>query len=137
MIKRSLILILLILTIIICSGCNLQKDKIYLIFNSEPITKENALDEVRHFDLGQKTYYAILAPNGFKYHMIRVQVYKQDDKVERFGYTIYQTKDFILDINKNYFINDLRIGGKGLFIMHIFYLNDKNFPIVRGEFWIK
>ena len=69
--------------------------------------------------------------------MIRVQVYKQDDKVERFGYTIYQTKDFILDTNKNYFINDLIIGGKGHFIMQIFYLNDKNFPIVRGEFWIK
>ena len=53
---------LLLITLFILTGC--AYDRGTILFNTQPITKENVLNDSKHFQAGERVYYLFLSPNA-------------------------------------------------------------------------
>ena len=90
---KKLLLIFLFSIFIFC-GC--KYDRGIILFNSQPITRENALTNAKTFQSGQRVYYLFIAPKRMENKYIRVQVFKMTDKAPWGGNEVVRTKDFRL-----------------------------------------
>ena len=127
---------LLIFLSFVLTGCSFDKDYI-ILFNKEPITKDNYKIDYICFEENKPIYYAFLTSKQFEFDFIRVQVVKTSDKTNILGYTIAYTKDFIINRNKQYFTDYIILRSKGHYIMQIFYHTNLNAPIVLRDFWVE
>ena len=100
---RKFILTLLFLIFLI-TGC--KYDRGLILFNSQPITKENALNDAKTFQAGQRVYYLFIAPKRMDNKYIRVQVFKMTDKAPWGGNEVIRTKDFRLMKDERYYHSD-------------------------------
>ena len=73
--KLILALTLLILTLT-TSACN--TDKAAILFNRDPITEENVLNNSTIFERNERIYYLILMPKTVHSRYIYIQVIKKD-----------------------------------------------------------
>lgn len=127
---------LLIILSLFLSGCTFDKDYV-ILFNKEPITKDNYKIDYIRFEENKPIYYAFLTSKYFEFDFIRVQVIKTSDKTNVLGYTIAYTKDFIINRNKEYFTDYIILRSKGHYIMQIFYHTNLNAPLVMRDFWVE
>ena len=67
-------------------------DKPGILFNKNPITKENVLDYSSVFKPNVRIYYLILMPKRNHSRYLYVQLIKKDNKEMRLGYKLYWTK---------------------------------------------
>ncbi len=131
---KVLLLFFMLAVPFVLSGCS---DDALLYFNSQPITKETVNYPSRSFAVGQKIYYVVIVPKGFKNDYIRVQVVKKEDKTNHWGYTIYHSRDFHIDTSKNYFTDYIVLGEAGYYFMQIFDFDHMDIPFARNDFWVK
>lgn len=120
---------------IFCFGCD--KKEPMLLFNSQPITSRTIAFCSKNFALNEPVNYVLLNPKGFQSPYLRVQIIKKDTKVQNWGAKVHLAKDVKIDASKNFYINDVTLTQSGLYIMSIYYLDDLDKPIARGEFWVK
>jgi hypothetical protein len=132
-IRKILPAILFLASIILC-GCN--KEEPLLFFNSQPITEQSMQTPSRNFEAGQPVHYILIVPKGFKSSHIRAQIVKKSEKTYHWGYKIYQSRDFSVDMTKKYFINYFVIHEPGYYFMQIFPFNDFDRPLARNDFWV-
>ena len=78
-VSKFLIFVFVIVTAFVFTGCSNEKGLI--LFNSVPITQNNALHDQKVFTEGTKVYYLFIAPKKMTNQFIRVQVFKMTDKV--------------------------------------------------------
>ena len=91
----------------------------------------------RYFSTGQIIHYALISPDGFKYDGVRMQVSKQDEKTSNWGFSIVNSRDFIVDRAQNQYIDSLRLTRPGHYILQFFYLNNKDYPFAHTEFMVQ
>ena len=127
---------LIILCVFLFSGC--KHDKGIILFNSQPITRENVLHNSKHFQRGERVYYLFIAPKRMDNDFIRVQVSKMTDKAPWGGYDVCRTKDFRLMKNERYYQTDyFTLYEKGRYIVQVFSMEDFVRPLSVGDFYIK
>ncbi len=133
---KKLIVILLILPLLLFCSFK-KKEKPYIVLSSGTISIENTQRIERIFLTKQRINYALIAPDGFKYAGVRVQISKQDDKTSNWGFSIVQSNDLYLDLSQKAYLDYIYIQQPGHYILQFFYLNNKNYPFVHREFLVQ
>ena len=125
-----------ILCIFLFCGC--KYDRGIILFNTQPITKENALHDSKVFASGQKVYYLFIAPKRMENKYIRVQIFKMTDKAPWGGNEVVRTKDFRLMKDQRYYHSDyFTLYEKGRYVMQVFSTEDYQHPLSIGDFYVK
>ena len=101
------------------TGC--VYDRGIILFNSQPITENNALKDTKSFSVGTRVYYLFIAPQKMENEFIRVQVSKMTDKAPWGGYEVRRTKDYRLMKDERYYYTDyFTLYESGRYIMQVF-----------------
>ncbi len=132
---KKLLIIFLILPLIFFCGFR-KKEKPYVILSAGKITKEKLKRVERSFNAGQRIYYTMIVPEGFKYSGIRMQISSKDEKTSNWGYTIRQTNDFYVNLSDNVYSNYFVLQRPGYYIIQFFYINNKRYPFIHKEFMV-
>ncbi len=127
---------LIIFTLIIFTACTFERG--IVLFNTQPITKENALKNSKVFNEGARVYYLFIAPKKMNTEFIRVQVFKMTDKAPWGGNEVVRTKDYRLMKDERYYhTNYFTLYEKGRYVMQVFSHNDFQHPLALNDFYIK
>lgn len=130
------ILFTIILSSILLSAC--VYDRGLILFNTQPITKENAMYPQKTFNSAQKVYYLFIAPKKMKNEFIRVQVFKMTDKAPWGGNEVVRTKDYRLMLDERYYhTNYFTLYESGRYVMQVFSHEDFQHPLALNDFYIK
>ena len=109
-----------------------------LLFNTQPITKENMLSDEMRFQAGQRIYYLFIAPKRMNNKYIRVQVFKMTDKAPWGGNEVIRTKDYRLMKDEKYYHTDyFTLHEKGRYVMQVFSIDDFQHPLAVDFFYVK
>lgn len=101
---KKLIAPIIIFTTLLATGCS---EKAYVIFNKQPITRENLLNGSYLFEKGERVYYVVtLPPEKAITKQIFIQVYKRDNKEMRYGYKLIYGKKVYLNEDEQYYYTD-------------------------------
>ena len=134
--KRIAFLFLFALLGLFLTGCKHEKGLV--LFNSQPISRMNALQDQKHFQVGQKVYYLFIAPKKMDNEFIRVQVFKMTDKAGWGGYEVLRTKDYRLMMDERYYHSDyFTLHQKGRYILQVFSHDDFVRPLAYNDFYVK
>lgn len=130
--------ILIVLFLILFLTPAWKFDRGTILFNTQPITKENMLTDSKVFSSGQRVYYLFLAPKKMKNKFIRVQIFKMTDKAPWGGYEVVRTKDFRLMKGQKYYHTDyFTLYEKGRYVMQVFSIEDFQHPLSLNDFYVK
>lgn len=137
MAKKLLISISLILLLSLgLSGCN--KNAPIILFNREPITTENVLNNSKNFLIGERIYYLFITQKPLKSPYIRVQVIKKDEKVEFWGTKVVYSNDYKLSKDQVYYYDDyIVIGEKGHYFLLVFSKYNLEKPVAYSDFFVR
>lgn len=131
-----MIVILFCISEFLLTSC--ASDKGIILFNSVPITQNNALHDQKIFPEGAKIYYLFIAPKKIQNDFIRIQVFKMADKSSFGGYEVIRTKDYRLMKDQRYYHTDyFTIYEKGRYFMQVFAHDDFKNPVALNDFYIK
>ena len=134
--KYLKLLITLIMSMFILTGC--AYDRGLILFNSVPITQNNALHDQKTFNVDTKVYYLFIAPKKMNNDYIRVQVFKMTDLAARGGNEVVRTKDYRLMKDERYYhTNYFVFHEKGRYVMQVFSHDDFKNPIGVNYFYIQ
>ena len=113
-------------------------DRGLILFNSVPITQNNALHDKKVFTSGQKIYYLFIAPKKMSNDLIRIQVFKMTDKYLVGGEEVVRTKDYRLMKDERYYHTYYFVLWEdGRYVMQVFSHDDFKNPIGVSEFYVK
>lgn len=117
------------------SACS---DKAGILFNNNPITEENVLDNSVKFMTGQRIYYLILVPKKVRSRYLYIQVVKKDNDYGRLGYDLYWSRNVRLkDEEVNYFTDYVVINQKGFYIMQVYSKDNPTKRLAAAEFYVQ
>ena len=118
------------------AGC--AYDRGLILFNSVPITQNNALHDQKVFKEGDKIYFLFIAPKKVKSDFIRVQIFTMTDKANVGGYEVVRTKDFRLMQDERYYYTDyFTLWSKGKYAMQVFSHDNFTNPLAVNYFYIE
>lgn len=130
------LILLFSLSVLIFCGC--KYDRGIILFNTQPITRENALTDAKVFNSGQRVYYLFIAPKRMNNKYIRVQIFKMTDKAPWGGNEVVRTKDFRLMKDERYYHSDyFTLYESGRYVMQVFSTDDFQHPLSIGDFYVK
>ena len=113
-------------------------DKPGILFNKNPITKENVLDYSSVFKPDVRIYYLILMPKRNHSRYLYVQLIKKDNKEMRLGYKLYWTKTIRLkDEQENYFTDYVVVSEPGAYVMQVYSKDRPHEPMARAQFFVQ
>jgi len=133
--KKTLSLFVIFCLLIFCGFTKKQKPYILLSSGNSAVMGDTIRNE-RHFFSGQRIYFSLTAPDGYKDSGVRMQLSKQDEKTSNWGFSIIQSKDLYLDKTQNTYKDYLRITQSGHYILQFFYLKNKRYPFAHTEFMV-
>ena len=130
------LLIVFVFCLIGLTGCTYERGLI--LFNVQPITRENALQDQKVFNEGQRVYYLFIAPKKMKNEFIRVQIFKMTDKAPWGGNEVVRTKDYRLMKDERYYqTNYFTLYEKGRYVMQVFSHEDFQHPLALNDFYVQ
>ena len=133
---RAIKFLIILLTVIVLTGC--AYDRGLILFNSVPITQNNALHDQKVFKVGDKVYYLFIAPKKVKSDYIRVQVFTLTDKYSLGGEDVVRTKDYRLMRDERYYHTDyFTFWEKGRYVMQVFSHDDFTNPLALNYFYVE
>lgn len=134
--KKLTKILLIFIFAIFMTGC--AYDRGLILFNSVPITQNNALHDQKVFNAGSKIYYLFIAPKELENDLIRIQVFKMTDKYTVGGEDVVRTKDYRLMRDERFYHTDYFVlYESGRYVMQVFSHNDFKNPIGVSEFFVK
>lgn len=134
--KYIKLLLVSFVCLILMSACVYERGLI--LFNVQPINRENALQDQKVFNEGQRVYYLFIAPKKMKNEFIRVQVFKMTDKAPWGGNEVVRTKDYRLMKDERYYqTNYFTLYEKGRYVMQVFSHEDFQHPLALNDFYIQ
>ena len=134
--KYIKLLLVLILSTLFLTSC--AYDRGLILFNSVPITENNALHDQKTFREGSRVYYLFIAPKKMTNDYIRVQVFKTTDVAALGGNEVVRTKDYRLMRDERYYHTDyFTLYEKGKYVMQVFSHDDFKNPIGVNYFFIQ
>jgi len=135
---KKLAAVLLIIPVLLCSGFIFKrKAKPIIILSSNIITKDTAQVIENTFAAGQRIYFALYAPDGFKKPGVRLQISKQADNVSNWGFSIISSRDIYLNTSEKVYRSHIYLRDGGHYILQFFYLDNKDYPFAHREFRVK
>lgn len=133
--KKFLTVFFCIILLTISSGCNKQKS--IILFNTEPISKQNLFNNSTHFPAGQRIYYIFISKKPIIGDILRVQVTKFGDMDSKTWSEIVYANDFKRDKDQYYYYtNYVVINKKGRFLMQIFATDKLYEALGRADFYV-
>jgi hypothetical protein len=135
--KKIAVILLILPVLILCAFSFHRKKQAYIMLSSGTISPMTAERIERYFYPGQRIYYAVISPDGFSYQGVRMQLSKQDDKTSNWGFSIIQSRDFIIDMAQNQYNDHITVSRPGRYILQFFYLNNKDYPFAHTEFMVE
>lgn len=133
--KFKLFLILLFSSVLL-SAC--VYDRGIILFNTQPVTRENALSDAKVFSVGQRVYYLFIAPKRMENKFIRVQVFKMVENAPWGGNEVVRTKDYRLMKDERYYHSDyFTFHESGRYVMQVFSMDDLQHPLSIGDFYVR
>ncbi len=133
---KILRLVFLVAIILGLSGCTFERG--IILFNVQPITRENALQDQKVFNEGQRVYYLFIAPKKMKNEFIRVQIFKMTEDAPWGGNEVVRTKDYRLMQDERYYqTNYFTLYEKGRYVMQVFSHSDFQHPLALNDFYVK
>ncbi len=134
--KKTIFILLFILVCFTLCGCK-EKKTAGILFNSEPITRENLLHASRNFESGSRIYYLFYTPKKIKSEFIRIQVGKTGDNIPKGGYTIVWSNDYrIMKQNMYYYYNHFTLRIPGRYVMQVFDIDNLSEPLAWNYFFV-
>ena len=121
-------IVVIFLSLFLCTSCDNKKP--FVVFSTSEITQET--QPIRLFKTGERIYYGLISPKGFKDNVIKIQLFKQDDKSEYWGYSYYYSREVRLN-NNNYYTDYFVIHNAGHYIMQVFNISDLHSPVILGD----
>lgn len=125
-------IVVIFLSLFLCTSCNNKKS--FVVFSASSITQDTK--PIRLFKTGERIYYALISTKGFKDGVIKIQVFKQDDKNEYWGYSYYYNREVRLK-NNNYYTDYFVIHNAGHYIMQVFDISNLHSPVILGDFVVQ
>lgn len=133
---KILRLVFLVAIILGLCGCTFERG--IILFNVQPITRENALQDQKVFNEGQRVYYLFIAPKKMKNEFIRVQIFKMTEDAPWGGNEVVRTKDYRLMQDERYYqTNYFTLYEKGRYVMQVFSHSDFQHPLALNDFYVK
>ena len=128
---------LLVISLLFClTACTYKRG--IILFNTQPITRENALQNQKVFAEGQRVYYLFIAPEKMDNEFIRVQVLKMTEDAPWGGNEVVRTKDYRLMLDERYYhTNYFTLYEKGRYVMQVFSHEDFQHPLALCDFYVK
>jgi len=133
--KKILSVFIVCSLLIFCGFTKKQKPYILLSSGNTAVFGSTVRNE-RHFAAGQKIYFSLTAPDGYKDAGVRMQLSKQDEKTSNWGFSIVQSRDLYLSKSQKTYKDYLRITQSGHYILQFFYLSNKRYPFAHIEFMV-
>lgn len=134
--KLFKLVIILMFVLVGLTACIYERGLI--LFNVQPITRENALQDQKVFNEGQRVYYLFIAPKKMKNEFIRVQIFKMTEDAPYGGNEVVRTKDYRLMQDERYYqTNYFTLYEKGRYVMQVFSHNDFQHPLALNDFYVK
>ena len=135
--KKLKVLILLICVCLCLCGCG-DDEEAGILFNHEPITKDNLLHCTRTLESGKRIYYLFYSPKKIEAEFIRIQVFKVGDNIKVGGYSIVFTQDKrVMKQNMYYYYDNFTLYQPGKYVMQVFDVNDITKPIAWNFFAVQ
>lgn len=133
--KKFGLLLLISLTVFLCA-CTFERG--IILFNTQPITRENALSNQKVFASGERVYYLFIAPKKMKNEFIRVQVFKMTQDAPWGGNEVVRCKDYRLMLDERYYhTNYFTLHESGRYVMQVFSHEDFQHPLALNDFYVK
>ena len=134
--KKLKFFLILFFSVMLLSAC--VYDRGIILFNTQPITKENALSNAKTFTTGQRVYYLFIAPKRMENKFIRVQVFKMIENAPWGGNEVVRTKDYRLMKDERYYHSDyFTFYETGRYVMQVFSMDDLQHPLSIGDFYVR
>ncbi|GBF23340.1 hypothetical protein tpqmel_0744, partial [Candidatus Gastranaerophilus sp. (ex Termes propinquus)] len=73
---------------------------------------------------------------GFREHVIKVQIFKKDEKSEFWGYSYAYNRTCELE-HDNFYRDYVVFHTGGHYVMQVFYLSNLQQPIALADFWVQ
>ena len=129
--------LLLCLVSVFLTGCHSKEKNLGILFNSEPITKENFLQSSRNFEAGKKIYYLFYTRDKIKAEFIRVQLFKTGDNISVGGYSVLWAVDKrVMKQNQYYYTDSFTVYQPGRYVLQIFDVNNIAKPLTWNFFYV-
>lgn len=134
--KYLTIFIVLLLSTVTFTGCS-EKKTAGILFNNEPITRENLKHASRSFEAGKRIYYLFYSPKKIKAEFIRVQVGKTVDNAPKGGYNVVWSSDYrVMKQNVFYYYDNFTLYLPGRYVMQVFDVNNLSEPLAWNYFYV-
>lgn len=135
--KKLIFTLLLFCSIFIFSGCGHPNHGI-ILFNKNPITKANLLNNANEFGIGNRLYYIFITEKPLKTNSIRVRILKRDEKANFQITKLVYSNDFRLSKDQVYYYTDyIVLHETGYYCMAIYATNSLDRPLAVGDFKIR
>ena len=131
--KKLILFCLLLLTL--TTACT--RDKAAILFNKNPITKDNVYDHSKVFPLNSRIYYLILIPKKVESRYLFIQVIKKDNDYGRLGYNLVWSRDVRLkDEEERFYYDYLVLNEKGFYIIKVYSKDNPQKVLTTAEFYV-
>ena len=128
-------LIAFVFIILFCVGC--KRDNAAILFNHQPINKDNIYNYSRNFPIGARVYYVILMPKKVESRYIYIQIIKKDNDYGQYGYDLIQTRNIRLkDEEINYYTDYCVLNQKGTYVMVVYSKDNPHKAMAEAEFYV-
>ena len=118
------------------SACDTPQTTI--LFNDNPITKENLLQNSTQFKVGKKFYYIFITQRQIETKFIRVKILKRDEKANYQPTKVVYCNDFRLSKDEVYYYTDYMVmNDAGYYYMLIYAMNRLDKPLATADFQVK
>lgn len=137
MIKKLLTCFLLfLLPLFFLTACN--KKKAIILFNSNPITKQNLLENATEFVKNERFYYIFISEKPITSDRVRIRVFKRDPKANYQPTKLVNSNDYKLRKDQVYYYDSyLVINDAGEFCMVVYSLDNLKTPLAVADFRLK
>ncbi len=131
--KKSLSFVIILLMFLL-TGCG---QKPFIIMKSEPVTAQNALYPEQTYHKGERIYFVLVNPKGFKDDALKIEIVKKNDKVPTMGYSIHYAKDVRINKDNEAYADYFVLHSSGWYFMQVFELRRPDKCLARYDFQVK
>lgn len=136
MFKKLLSILIIIFFALVLTACNTPKT--IILFNDNPITKENLLQNSTQFKVGKRFYYIFITEKQIETNFIRVRILKRDEKANYQPTKVVYCNDFRLNKDQIFYYTDyLVMNDTGYYYMLIYAMNRLDRPLATADFQVK
>lgn len=115
-----------------------DKPKTAILFNNNPITKENILQNPTQFKVDKRFYYIFITEKQLESNIIRVKILKRDEKANYEPTKIVYSNDFRLNKDQIFYYTDyIVMHESGYYYMLIYATNRLDKPLATADFQVK